>query len=257
MMDCRSASCSAALQQQRLGQARRILGAKVVDRILCFALYLLGIERSSIAELTGSPAGTVRSVVRAVLHDGVPAFEDRRRRTSTFLAPQPAGMKIAVQREEQGVCVDVAGRGRIEIPQGNPLQARVVLLTLLESGLVATRDVSEVLGLSTTQTLNLARALEREDIRGLVDKREGQKQEYRFTAEVKAELIQQFVLDIVAEGRVSGRSLSEHLLSRCELDLSERSVRDQLGKLGLSRIKESLPQLLSGVKRGCVKSSGA
>jgi hypothetical protein len=249
MMDCRSASFSAALQQQRLGQARRILGAKVVDRILCFALYLLGIERSSIAELTGSPAGTVRSVVRAVLHDGVPAFEDRRRRSSTFLPPQPEGMKIAMERDEQGVGVDLEGSGTIRIPQENDLQARVVLLTLLDSGLVGTREVSEVLGLSTVQTLNLARALEREDIRGLIDKREGQKQEYRFTAEVKAELIQQFVLDIVAEGRTSGRSLSEHLLSRCELHLSERSVRDQLGKLGLSKIKESLPNLLSGLKK--------
>jgi hypothetical protein len=249
MMDCRSASFSAALQQQRLGQARRILGAKVVDRILCFALYLLGIERSSIAELTGSPAGTVRSVVRAVLHGGVPAFEDRRRRSSTFLPPQPEGMKIALERLEQGVSIGLEGSGRIQIPRENNLQTRVVLLTLLDSGLVGTREVSEVLGLSTVQTLNLARALEREDIRGLIDKREGQKQEYRFTAEVKAELIQQFVLDIVAEGRTSGRSLSEHLLSRCELHLSERSVRDQLGKLGLSKIKESLPNLLSGLKK--------
>ena len=249
MIDCRCASFSAALQEQRLGQAGRILGEKVVNRILCFALYLLGIERSSIAELTGSPAGTVRSVVRAILRGGVPAFEDRRQRSSTFLPPQPKGMKSTVGRHEQGVSVDFEGMGRIQIPRQNTLQARVVLLTLLGNGLVGTREVSAVLGLSTVQTLNLARALEGEDIRGLIDKRGGQKQEYRFTAEVKAELIQQFVLDIVTEGRASGRSLSEHLLSRCELHLSERSVRDQLGKLGLSRIKESLPNLLSGLKK--------
>ena len=249
MIDCRSVSFSAPLQQRRVGQARRILGEKVVDRILCFALYLLGFERSSIAELTDSPAGTVRSIIRAVLHGGVPAFEDRRRRSSTFLPPQPEGMKITVGRQEQGVSVDFEGKGRIQIPGENSLQARVVLLTLLGGGLVGTPDVSEVLGLSTVHTLNLARALEREDIRALIDKREGQKQEYRFTEEVKAELIQQFVLDIVAEGRASGRSLSEHLLSRCELRLSERSIRDQLGKLGLSRIKDSLPNLLSDLKK--------
>ena len=148
-----------------------------------------------------------------------------------------------------GVSVDFGGMGGIQIPRENSLQAKVVLLTLLDSGLVGTRDVSEVLGLSTVHTLNLARALEREDIPGLIDKREGQKQEYRFTEKVKAELIQQFVLDIVAEGRVSGRSLSEHLLERCELRLSERSIRDQLVKLGLSNIKESLPNLLSGLKK--------
>ena len=249
MIDCRVASFSAALQQQRVRQAQKILGEKVVDRILCFALYLLGFERSSIAELSGSPAGTVRSIIRAILHGGVPAFEDRRRRSSTFMPSQPKQMEIGVEKHEQGVNVDFGGMSGIQIPRENSLQAKVVLLTLLDSGLVGTRDVSEVLGLSAVHTLNLARALEREDILGLIDKREGQKQEYRFTEKVKAELIQQFVLDIVAEGRVSGRSLSEHLLERCELRLSERSIRDQLVKLGLSNIKESLPNLLSGLKK--------
>jgi hypothetical protein len=250
MIDCRSARFSAALQQQRMGQARKILGEKVVDRILCFALYLLGIERSSIAELIGSPAGTVRSIVRAVLHGGIAAFEDRRRRSSTFLPPQPKEMRITVgRREQEGVSVDFEGKGGIQIPAGNSLQARVVVLTLLSGGLVGSGDAAEALGLSTVHTLNLARALEREDIRTLIDRREGQKQDYRFTAEVKAELIQQFVLDIVTEGRASGRSLAEHLAGRCELRLSERSIRDQLSRLGLSRIKESLPNLLIGLKK--------
>ena len=204
MIDCRFASFSASLQQQRLRQARKILGEKVVSRILCFALYLLGFERSSIAELTGNPAGTVRSIVRAVLHGGVPAFEDRRRRSSAFLPPQPKRIEITVRKHAQGVSVDFEGMDGIRIPRENNLQVRVVLLTLLSGGFVGTREISEVLGLSTVHTLNLARALEREDIWGLIDKREGQKQEYRFTEEVKAELIQQFVLDIVAEGRTSG-----------------------------------------------------
>ena len=249
MIDCRSVSFSAALQQQRVGQARKILGQKVVHRILCFALYLLGFERSSIAVLTGSPAGTVRSIVRAVLHGGVPAFEDRRKRSSTFLPRQTKGMKVTVGQQEQGVNVDFDGTGRLQIPRKNHHQSRVVLLSLLGSGLVNTRDVAEVLGLSTVHTLNLAQALEREDIRALIDKRVGQKQEHRFTEEVKAELIQQFVLDIVAEGRTSGKLISEHLNKRCELRLSERSIRDQLSKLGLSRIKESLPDLLSSLKK--------
>ncbi len=140
MIDCRFASFSAALQQQRVRQAQGILGEKVVDRILCFALYLLGFERSSIAELTGCPAGTVRSIVRAVLHGGVPAFEDRRRRSSTFLPQQqpkqPNRMVITVGRQEQGVNVDFEGMGGIQIPRENSLQARVVLLTLLNNGLV-------------------------------------------------------------------------------------------------------------------------
>ncbi len=249
MIDCRTASFSTVLQQQRLSQARKILGEKVIDRILCFALYLLGCERSSIAELMSSTPGTVRSVVRAVLRGGIPAFEDRRRRSSEFKTPEPKRMKINLARQEQGFCIEFEGTGSMQISKENPLQARAVLLTLLDNQIVTTAEVASVLGLSAVHTLNLVRTMARQDIPGLIDKREGQKREYRFTEEVKAELIQQFVLDIVSEGRASGRSLSEHLIERCDVRLSERSIRDQLSKLGLSRIKESLPNLLSGLKK--------
>ena len=249
MIDCQKALFSSELQKQRLTQAQGVLGEKVVRRIICFALYLLGVDRSSIADLIDFPPGTIRSIVRAILRDGLSALEDRRRSASTFLPPQKRTMKIKVQMEQQGLSVDFDTLGRLEIPRENTLQRRVVLLTMLTQGLLGTRDVSEALGLSAVQTLNLARKLHTDDVPALIDRREGQKQEYRFTAEVKAELIQQFVLDVVAGGRVSGRLLSEHLQERCSLSLSGRSIRDHIGKLGLSRIKKSLPDLLRGLKK--------
>ena len=255
MIDCQKAFFSQELQQKRLSRAQGVLGTNVVRRILCFALYLLGVDRSSVADLIDIPPGTIRSVVRAILHNGLPALEDRRRASSTFLAPQQRTMKIKVQMEQQGLRVDFDAMGRLEIPRENILQTRVVLLTMLNQGLVSTRDVSEALGLSAVHTLNLARRLHSDDVPALIDKREGQKQEYRFTAEVKAELIQQFVLDLVAGGRVSGRLLSEHLKQRCKLSLSGRSIRDHIAKLGLSRIKKSLPHLLKGLKKNSMRLS--
>jgi len=249
MIDCRKALFSHELQKQRLTQAQGVLGEKVVRRIICFALYLLGVDRRSLADLIDLPPGTIRSVIRAILHEGLPALEDRRRSASTFIPPQKRTMKIKVQMEQQGLRVDFDTMGRLEIPRENTLQTRVVLLTMLRQGLLSTRDVSEVLGLSAVHTLNLAGRLHSDDVPALIDKREGQKQEYRFTAEVKAELIQQFVLDVVAGGRVSGRLLSEHLQQRCKLSLSSRSIRDHIAKLGLSRIKKSLPELLKGLKK--------
>ena len=237
------------LQQQRMTQAQRILGKTVVRRILCFALYLLGFQRSSIAAALDIPPGTVRSIIRAVLRNGLPALEDRRRKASAFLPAQQKPVRISVERQEQTVRVDLDKAGILEIPVENHLQSRVVLLTMLDGNLLSTREVAEVLGLSTVHTLNLAHTLHADDVVALIDKREGQKQEYRFTVEVKAELIQQFVLDTVTGGRVSGKQLAEHLKERCQLSLSERSVRDQIAKLGLSRIKRSLPGLLKGAKK--------
>ncbi len=66
---------------------------------------------------------------------------------------------------------------------------------------------------------------------------------------MKAKLIEQFVVDLVKDGNVSGRTIAEHLQQRCDVELSERSIRDHMEKLGLSRIKKSLPGLLKEAKK--------
>ena len=249
MIDCQKAFFSSSLQQQRLEQARSVLGERVVDRLLCFSLFLLGIQRNTIAELLDAPPGTVRSVVRSVLHDGLPALEDRRSFSSTFLPSRQEPVKITIEKSPEMITVNLGDSGRIEIPLENVLQQRVVLLSLLTDGLLSTREVSETLGLSMVHTRELSEKLSAGDVASLIDKRSGQTQEYRFTPEVKAQLIEQFVVDLVRDGRVSGRQMAEHLQQRCGIELSERSIRDHLRKLGLSRIKKSLPGLLKEAKK--------
>ncbi len=249
MIDCQKDSFSSSLQQQRLQQARTTLGSRVVDRLLCFSLYLLGAERSTIAKLLGTPPGTVRSVVRSVLHDGLPALEDRRSSSSTFLPINQEVGKITLEHSPETVMVKLGNSGTISLPRGNLLQQRVVLLSLLSDGLLTTRQVSEALGLSMAHTRELAAKLAAEDVSALIDKRSGQTREYRFNAEVKAQLIEQFVVDLVRDGTVSGRTIAEHLQQRCDVELSERTIRDHMEKLGLSRIKKSLPALLKEAKK--------
>lgn len=249
MIDCQKASFSSSLQQQRLEQARSVLGERVVDRLLCFSLFLLGVQRSTIAELLDAPPGTVRSVIRSVLHNGLPALEDRRSSSSTFLPSRQEPVKITIEKSPEMITVNLGDSGRIEIPRKNVLQQRVVLLSLLTDGLLSTKEVSEALGFSMVHTRELSEKLSGGDVTSLIDKRSGQTQEYRFTPEVKAQLIEQFVVDLVTDGSVSGRTIAEHLQQRCDVGLSERSIRDHLGKLGLSRIKKSLPGLLKEAKK--------
>ncbi|GAJ22429.1 unnamed protein product, partial [marine sediment metagenome] len=135
----------------------------------------------------------------------LPALKDRRRSSSTFLLPLKKSFKITIRTEGQSVIVDFGAAGKLKIPCQNTLQIRVILLTLLDNNLISTREVSEALGFSTVHTLNLTQKLHTDDISALIDKRKGQQQEYRFTPEVKAELIQQFVLDIVSSGKSSGK----------------------------------------------------
>jgi len=249
MINCQEISFSQKLQQQRMAQAQSILGTKVTDHFICFALYLLGVSRKSISTLTNTPPGTIRSRVRAILSNGLSALEDRRSRASTFLPPQEKETVASIYIEEQSTVVDFGTRRQLKIPRQNILQTRVILLTMLQSNLLSSRDVSEVLGFSTVHTGNLAKKLHTGDIAALIDKRQGQKQEYLFTSDIKAELICQFVLDIVTSSKSSGKLLAKQLNKRCKLTLSERSIRYHIEKLGLSKVKKSLPQLISGLKK--------
>jgi len=241
---------SDTLSHQRMVRAQKILGARVVNRIICFALYLLGVDRETIARLQKTPAGTVKSIIRAVLHGGLPAFEDRRKGTSGFLPPrEPKAPEVTVSVEKDSIIVALGNFREIRIPRKNSQQARAILLTMFNNGLLKSGEVAEALDITTAHVLNLARGLNTDGISALIDKRQGQQQEYRFPPEVKSEVIQQFVVDIVVEGHTSGRLLSERLEDRCRLSLSERTIRHHVKELGLARIKRTLPSLLEAVKK--------
>ncbi len=251
MFDCQNIHFSPELARQRFRRAARVIHENVLIRLLAFALYLLGVNRSDIARTAGRPLDSIKSLIKAIEKDGLAALHDRRRR-DTFLTPAPAPEADPWELfEEQDALVLRCGtpEKQLLIPRQNAMQRKVILLSAVHSGLLTAADVAPWLGVTLTHTRNLALKLTQEDVAGLLDKRRGQQQEYRVTSEVKAELIQQFVLDVVQRGKTSGKQMAQHLAERCQLELSERTVRDHVRKLGLAQIAESLPELLTGLKK--------
>jgi len=249
-MNSENLTFSERLRRQRMAQAEALLGAKVVHRILAYALFLLGCTRSVIASFVGMPPGTVRSLVLAMHKRGLPALEDQRAKTSSFKAAAPPEIKPSIEAGEGCVRVQLGvGNLGIDIPDSNAVQKRVVLLTLLQNGLLGPSQVAEALELSTDRTGKLARALQRDDVEAILDHRRGQQKDWRFTPEIKAELIQQYVLDTVEQGRTSGVQLAQHLNERCQIELSPRSILHHVSALGLSLIKTSLPAHLADLKK--------
>jgi len=137
-IDCRNLTFSRPLGQDRILRAQRSLGETVVHRILCFSLYLLGVNRRAIGQALSIPAETAKSIIKAVGTNGLPALEDRRHRISTFLPQSPpriAPVRVYVVEEHIVVGFGVEGR-RLEIPRQNVLQVRTILLSMLNSGLL-------------------------------------------------------------------------------------------------------------------------
>ena len=246
---------SATHADKRVEAAQSTLGEGVVRKLLAYALFLMGGRREEIAQHLGLPLGTLLSLLTRITRHGLPALEDRRHATSGFLPPVAEAPKIELVSGEAGITVDLGVERTVWLAATNPLQSKVFLLTLLNHGLLELSQVADLLGYSQAHTARLARQLREADVPALIDKRQGQQQEYRVTPAVKAELIQQFVVDLIARGRTSGEAISEQLQARCGIHLPARTVRHHLAQLGLPAIRRSLPQLLAEVKKTSSGSS--
>ena len=239
------------LSETRIYIANKILGNKVVKRILAFALYLLGAHRSTTAELLNMPQDTLKSAINRVLQAGIGAFEDNRKKTSSFMPPGATlPKKPSVYMEGKEIIADFGLKDTIlRIPAKNTLQVKTILLTMLNNRLITTAEAANLLGYSAVHISRLSQALTEEDVQALVDKRQGQKKEYLFSSEIKAELVQQFAVNAVTGKSTSSHVISEQLNRRCNLNLPDRSVRLHMKKLGLPRIAKSLPDLVETLKK--------
>ncbi len=253
MLDCRDLPLlSYERSQKRLERATGILGAKVVTRLLAFSLYLLGANRDALAGCLGIRLETLKSLVKRSFSDGLAALEDRRRSRSTFLPCQApaAELRPKVSLEPETLVVEFDEGTRMRVPLRNRIQCRTVLLTMAGSKLLSVDEVADGLGLSAERVRKLKTKLAQDDVvEALVDQRSGQQWDYRVTPEVKAELIQQYVVNLQTEGRTSSEKLKDDLSNRCNIEIASRTIRLHVAKLGLPLIRDSLPQLLSEVKK--------
>ncbi len=88
------------------------------------------------------------------------------------------------------------------------------------------------------------------DVEAVLDKRRGQLRDYRVGSELKGEMIVQFVLELAECGRASSAAVARRLIRHSDEDVSERTVRHHLSRMGLTGVKESLIAGLRAIKRG-------
>lgn len=239
---------SATHSNKRLASAYQVLGRPVVDRLVGFVLFLLGAKREDVAQLLKIPVGTFFSLLNRIGHTGLDAFQDQRSARPSLSRPvnrEP----IQLRKDNDSIHIDFGGGRSLRLPAQDSHRCRVVLLSLLESGLLSSSEVSQALGISGRQTRWLHQKLKEQGALSLLDQRQGQQKPYRITPEIQGEMIQQFVVNVITGKSASGSQLALELKQRCELQLAPRTIRLYLSKLGLPEIKTSLPALLQEVKK--------
>jgi hypothetical protein len=251
-MDCREVTFVPQKSEERIKKAMGVFELEVLWRVFAFALYMFGARRRIIAELLGIPEESLKTTIRVVLRDGFPAFLDRRRSEVTRVAePSKTTARVSVRRDGKWIVVDFDSNiGELRIPAAHEIQVRTVLLSLLNSGLLSTRETASILGVSPGHCRKLAEKLASNDVgESLIDKRRGQRQDYRVGSVQKAEIIQQFAARAVCGLSTASDVLAEVVNEQTKAELSPRTVRWHMNKLGLAGIKKTLPNLVDTLKK--------
>jgi hypothetical protein len=251
-MDCRQIEFSPEKSQERIQKALQLFPLKLLMRILAFTLHLLGAKRKDVAALVEMPEESVKTLLRLVLRDGFSALRDRRLSAAPpVIDVQPSPPLLSVQYDQKGWIIEFGVQGEtLNIPVTHQVQARTVLLSLLNAGALSAQECASALGISAAHCRELSRKLVSDDVaQSLLDKREGQRRDYRVGPQQKAELIQQLAARAVTGHSTASDLLAEQVNERTQSGLSARTVRWHIRNLGLANIHNTLPQLVETLKK--------
>ena len=236
---------SQALANTRLNKAIAVLGEEVVRRIVGFGLFLIGFPRESVAKSLGFSTAGLKSLVDHVLKDGVARFLDRRRKQPYPSIPRPEPAKafkpqLEIGLEEGFVKVKVNVPCELTVKDNDGLGRKVLAMILIDSGFISQRKGAELIGCQPLAVSKNFQLYRREGSRGLVDQRVGQRQDYKFPALVKGELIYAFTMDILKACRTSQGTMTSHLEKTFKRPFLVRTVSYHLARIGLNDIKKRL-----------------
>lgn len=251
-MDCRGIEFSPEKSQERITRALKVFRPEVLNKILSFSIYLLGAKRRSVADMVGMPEESVKTTVRVTLRDGFAALRDRRYSgVESIPEVREAELRLSARREDECCIVNFGVQKKeLRIPLTRRIEARTILLSLLNADLLSTAEVATALGLSCSHCRELAEKLLSDGVAdALMDKRQGQKQDYLVGSEIKAEIIRQFAARVVTGQSAASDVLSKIINRDRGVTLSPRTVRWHMEKLGLGSIRKTLPDLVRTLKK--------
>ena len=252
IMDCHKIKFSSKNSNDRLNNAMLVFEPIVLFRILAFALHMMGAKRKIIAELVNMPEESVKTTIRVIARDGFQAFFDRRK-TEIFTTPiaQLPSKAISIRLEGEMIVVDLnSDMGELRIPAAHKIQVRTILLTLMNSGLLATHETALILEITDAHCRQLANKLACNDVGDiLIDKRVGQLQDFKVGPIQKAEIIRQFAARAVTGHSISSDVITELVNDQTQASLTSRTIRWHMNKFGLTSIKHTLPELVKELKK--------
>lgn len=250
-MDCQNITFSQNQSQKRIKKILRVMPVQVLKKLLFFALYMLGARINTIASLVEMPTESGKTTINRVMKDGLPAFHDRRKSVYELPLPDRQSYQTSVSIQEDHCNIKFGDTGcQLQIPQNHRVHLRSVLLSLLQADLLSLQTVSSALGITKAHCRELSAKLVQDGVtQVLIDKRKGQQRDFRVDLSIKAELIKHFAARAVTGHSNSSEALTQIINSSLKVCISPRTIRWHMNKMGLKKIKDTLPELVKTLKK--------
>ena len=260
-MDCQAIAFSSTKSRQRIARVSQVFNSYLLNRILAFALYLLGAKKRVVASLFQIPEDSLKTMLRTLQRDGFPALQDRRQTATPLISPtssqkpSPPRVSLLVDDEFCWICFGFQAH-ELKIPRHHKVHLRTVLVSLFQAGLLTSGEISSVLGITAARCRALADQLASHGVeKALVDKRKGQKKDFRVADKEKKAIVKHYVATLLTGRPSASASLAKAIEKHDAISLSPRTIRWHVNKLGLQNLKTTLPSLIETLKK-TTESSG-
>ncbi len=233
---------------KRIQHAVNCLGEDVVKRILSYSLYLMGYSYDFISGITDFSEGGLKTLTKQINNNGTERFQDQRRKEDypyLYLKEKDkdradvASVKY-VEQDDIYAGFEIKGNISLEIRKDDIMGRKFLTLLFMEADLLKQKDVAKIMNcqrLTVRQNLLKFRST---GIKGLLDNRRGQKSDYKFSDEVKGEILRKFISCVFDMETPTKTNINKYLNEKFSQSYSVRATALHLKKLGLTDNKKEL-----------------
>jgi len=234
--------------KNRTEKAINILGIDVVNRIYSFVLYSLGYSYENIAEIIGCSKPGVKRIINEVFNNGVHGFLDKRKKTTNNQISSIVKRKGDVHDntiectiyDSKYLNFQMLGNFNFKIKKDDTLSKKIITLLLFESGIISQQKAANIIDCHRNTISSSVEKLRLEGAKGLFDGRLGQQKDYKFSNNVKIEIVNSFIQDIMEEKIPSKTTISNRLNDKLPEKYSTSAVALHLKKIGFTDNKNDL-----------------
>jgi len=226
--------------QKRLDYAVESLGSDVVSRVMGFTLYILGYPYDYISKISGLSISGLKTLFQEINTNGVNRFQDKRKSEQSCLQNIDSDMSsVKYHENDTYAAFTTTGNISLKIAKDDILSKKLLSLFFMDAGHLKQKEVAEIMNCRRLSVHQNYLKLKSRGAKGLADNR-GQKNDYKFNAEVKSEMLKKFISSVFDSEKPGKTNINRHLNETFLENYSERATALHLSKLGLTDIKNEL-----------------